>query len=137
MRLVTAVLSVMFGLSLAPTAHAERDTMTGFMSNLTGGALEAQFKRQTVSYASGEPAGTIIIDTSKRFLYYVLGGGKALRYGIGVGRDGFTWSGTERISRKAEWPRWTPPPEMIERDKYAAEWKDGMPGGPENPLGAR
>src|SRR4051812_10068849 len=107
MRLVTAVLGVVFGLSLAPIAHAERDTMTSFMSSLSGGALEAQFKRQTVSYDSGEPAGTIIIDTSKRFLYYVQTGGKALRYGIGVGRDGFTWSGTERISRKAEWPRWT------------------------------
>jgi len=137
MKLVAAVLGVVIGFSLAPVAHAEHDTMAGLTSSLTGGTFEAQFKRQTVSYDSAEPAGTIIIVTGKRFLYYVLGGGKALRYGIGVGRDGFTWSGIERISRKAEWPDWHPPPEMVERDENARKWKDGMPGGPDNPLGAR
>jgi lipoprotein-anchoring transpeptidase ErfK/SrfK len=96
--------------------------------------LPARFKRQTVNYATREAAGTIIIDTPNTYLYYVLGGGQAIRYGIGVGRDGFTWSGTQTITRKAEWPDWTPPPEMIARQPYLPRQ---MAGGPGNPLGAR
>jgi lipoprotein-anchoring transpeptidase ErfK/SrfK len=94
----------------------------------------ARFKRQIVNFPTREAAGTIIIDTPNTYLYYVLGGGQAIRYGIGVGRDGFTWSGVKTITRKAEWPDWTPPPEMIARQPYLPRQ---MAGGPGNPLGAR
>jgi len=96
--------------------------------------LPARFKRQIVEYRTNEAPGTIIIDTSNTYLYLVLGNGRAVRYGIGVGRDGFTWSGTQTISKKAEWPDWTPPPEMIARQPYLPRY---MAGGPGNPLGAR
>ncbi len=97
-------------------------------------ALPPQFRRTVIDYRSKEPAGTIIIDTPNTYLYLVLGNGKAMRYGIGVGREGFTWTGTERISRMAEWPDWNPPPEMIERQPYLPRF---MAGGESNPLGAR
>jgi lipoprotein-anchoring transpeptidase ErfK/SrfK len=96
--------------------------------------LPARFKRQVVSYATREAPGTIIIDTPNTYLYYVLGGGQAIRYGIGVGREGFTWSGVQSVTKKAEWPDWTPPPEMIARQPYLPRY---MAGGPGNPLGAR
>ena len=96
--------------------------------------LPARLRRQVVSYATREAAGTIVIDTPNTYLYYVLGGGQAIRYGIGVGRDGFTWSGTQSVTKKAEWPDWTPPPEMIARQPYLPRH---MAGGPGNPLGAR
>jgi lipoprotein-anchoring transpeptidase ErfK/SrfK len=96
--------------------------------------LSANLKRQLVDYATKEPAGTIIVDTANTYLYLVLGGGKALRYGVRVGRDGFTWTGTERVSRMKEWPDWFPPAEMIERQPYLPRI---MSGGPGNPLGAR
>ena len=94
----------------------------------------ARFERQTVDYRTNEAAGTIIIDTPNTYLYLVLGNGKALRYGIGVGREGFTWSGTQTITNKREWPDWTPPEEMIQRQPYLPRF---MAGGPGNPLGAR
>ena len=96
--------------------------------------LTPNLQRQAVSYATPVTAGTIIIDTANTYLYYVLGDGKAIRYGIGVGRDGFTWSGAQTISRMAEWPDWTPPQEMIERQPYLPRWTAGGKG---NPLGAR
>jgi lipoprotein-anchoring transpeptidase ErfK/SrfK len=96
--------------------------------------LPPQFRRTEVDYRSREPAGTIIIDTPNTYLYLVLGNGRALRYGIGVGREGFTWTGTERISKMAEWPDWNPPAEMIERQPYLPRF---MAGGEGNPLGAR
>jgi lipoprotein-anchoring transpeptidase ErfK/SrfK len=96
--------------------------------------LPARLKRQIVSYATREAPGTIVIDTPNTYLYFVMGGGQAIRYGIGVGRDGFTWSGVQSISKKAEWPDWTPPPEMIARQPYLPRQ---MAGGPGNPLGAR
>ena len=96
--------------------------------------LPANLKRQLVDFKTKEPAGTLIVDTPNTYLYLILGHGKALRYGIGVGREGFTWSGTERISRMKEWPDWFPPPEMIERQPYLPRM---MAGGPGNPLGAR
>jgi lipoprotein-anchoring transpeptidase ErfK/SrfK len=96
--------------------------------------LPPQFRRRLVDYRTIEPAGTIIIDTPNTYLYLMLGNGKAIRYGIGVGREGFTWSGTERISRVAEWPDWNPPVEMIERQPYLPRF---MAGGEGNPLGAR
>lgn len=96
--------------------------------------LPPQFKRQLVDFTTKEPTGTIIIDTGNTYLYFILGNGQAIRYGIGVGREGFTWSGTERISRMAEWPDWYPPQEMIERQPYLPRF---MAGGESNPLGAR
>ncbi|MGV7216874.1 L,D-transpeptidase [Bradyrhizobium sp. UFLA05-112] len=96
--------------------------------------MPARFRRQVVAYATREAPGTIIIDTPNTYLYYVLGNGQAVRYGIGVGRDGFTWSGTQSVTKKAEWPDWTPPPEMIARQPYLPRH---MAGGPGNPLGAR
>jgi lipoprotein-anchoring transpeptidase ErfK/SrfK len=96
--------------------------------------LAPQFKRQVVPYQTKQPAGTIVIDTPSTFLYLVNGDGTAIRYGIGVGRDGFTWAGTEKITRMAEWPDWHPPSEMIERQPYLPRF---MAGGESNPLGAR
>lgn len=96
--------------------------------------LPANLKKQLVDYSTREPAGTLIVDTSNTYLYLVLGGSKALRYGIGVGREGFTWTGTERVSKMKEWPDWFPPTEMIERQPYLPRV---MAGGPGNPLGAR
>jgi len=96
--------------------------------------LSPAFRRQLVDYTTTEPAGTIIIDTPHTFLYLVLGHGKALRYGVGVGREGFTWSGTERITHMSQWPDWHPPKEMIERQPYLPRF---MAGGEGNPLGAR
>jgi lipoprotein-anchoring transpeptidase ErfK/SrfK len=96
--------------------------------------LPPQFRRQLVDFQTTEPAGTIVVDTPHTFLYLILGNGKALRYGIGVGREGFTWAGTERIQRKSEWPDWFPPKEMIERQPYLPRF---MAGGASNPLGAR
>jgi lipoprotein-anchoring transpeptidase ErfK/SrfK len=96
--------------------------------------LPAPLRRQMVAYDTNEPAGTIIIDTAHTFLYLTLGNGQALRYGIGVGREGFTWSGTQTITRKAEWPDWIPPAEMVARQPYLPRWVGGGPG---NPLGAR
>ena len=91
-------------------------------------------RRQIVDYPTNAAAGTVVIDTAQTYLYYVLGDGKAIRYGIGVGRDGFTWSGAQTVTRKAEWPDWTPPAEMIARQPYLPRW---MAGGEGNPLGAR
>ena len=97
-------------------------------------APEADLRRQIVNYRTQSGAGTIIIDTFHTYLYYVLGDGTAIRYGIGVGRDGFTWSGAQTVTRMAEWPDWTPPQEMIARQPYLPRW---MAGGEGNPLGAR
>ena len=99
--------------------------------------VDTDFVPRLVNYETDEPRGTIIVDPGNRFLYLVLGDGKAKRYGIGVGREGFGWSGTAFIKRKAKWPSWVPPKDMQTRDKEAAKWRDGMPGGPKNPLGAR
>ena len=96
--------------------------------------LDPEFQKQMVLYRTTEPPGTIIISTAERHLYVVQGHGRALRYGIGVGRDGFTWQGLLKISRKSEWPDWTPPPEMIARQPYLPRF---MAGGPGNPMGAR
>jgi lipoprotein-anchoring transpeptidase ErfK/SrfK len=94
----------------------------------------AHLKRQVVAYHGGEAPGTVIIDTPNTYLYLVIGHGRAIRYGIGVGRDGFRWSGVHSISKKAEWPDWTPPAEMIARQPYLPRF---MAGGATNPLGAR
>ena len=98
------------------------------------GVMPERLKRAVVALDTREPAGTIIIDTGNTQLYYVLGQGRAVRYGVGVGREGFTWAGTQTITRKAEWPDWHPPAEMIARQPYLPRF---MAGGPGNPLGAR
>jgi len=104
-------------------------------ANETGSAgLAANLRRQVVNYPTAVAPGTIIIDTAQTYLYYVLSDGKAIRYGIGVGRDGFAWSGSQAVTRKAEWPDWTPPQEMIARQPYLPRW---VAGGEGNPLGAR
>jgi lipoprotein-anchoring transpeptidase ErfK/SrfK len=94
----------------------------------------ARLRRQIVPYVTTEAPGTIVVDTPNTYLYFVLGGGKAIRYGIGVGREGFTWSGVKTIERKSEWPDWLPPAEMLQRQPYLPRF---MAGGPGNPLGAR
>lgn len=122
-----------------PSSSAAQETMDigdepGRISSEEVVIEDGPYKRQLVLFRSSEPVGTIVIHTSERFLYLVLGNGRALRYGIGVGRDGFQWSGLVKISRKAEWPDWTPPPEMIARQPYLPRF---MAGGPGNPMGAR
>lgn len=102
------------------------------------GQIEPQFLPQMVSYDSKYAPGTIVIDTNNRFLYLVMEGGKAKRYGVGVGKPGFEWAGTHTITRKAEWPSWHPPKEMIVREAAKGHYLPvSMEGGPENPLGAR
>jgi lipoprotein-anchoring transpeptidase ErfK/SrfK len=95
---------------------------------------DPRYRRQVIAYEGGEKPGTIIIDTPRRFLFLVQDGGRAVRYGIGVGRPGFTWAGVKEVSAKREWPDWTPPPEMLRR---RPDLPQHMAGGPENPLGAR
>ncbi len=97
-------------------------------------AVNPMFLRQTVDYQTRQPAGTLVVDTPHKFLFLVLGGGQALRYGIGTAREGFEWGGVHQISRKAEWPTWTPPAEMIARQPGIPHF---MAGGVDNPLGAR
>jgi lipoprotein-anchoring transpeptidase ErfK/SrfK len=99
-----------------------------------GNYARADLRRGVVDFRTNEAPGTIIVDTANTYLYFVLPGGKAIRYGIGVGREGFTWSGVKTVERKAEWPDWTPPPEMIERSPYLPRFTAGGEG---NPLGAR
>ena len=97
-------------------------------------ATPERLRRAVVAFGTSEAPGTIVIDTANTTLYYVLGQGRAIRYGVGVGREGFTWSGVQTVSRKAEWPDWHPPAEMIARQPYLPRF---MAGGPGNPLGAR
>lgn len=99
--------------------------------------IDPELLRQTVDYDGPHAPGTIVVDADARFLYHVRDGGRATRYGVGVGREGFAWSGRARIGRKAEWPTWTPPVTMIKRRPDLKEYAGGMPGGIDNPLGAR
>jgi len=126
----------LFPFITTPPAQSAQPSLQAAPSEDEGTVVEmpARFNRQVVSYATREAPGTVIIDTPNTYLYYVLGGGQAIRYGIGVGRDGFTWSGVQTITKKSEWPDWTPPPEMIARQPYLPRY---MAGGPGNPLGAR
>ena len=112
---------------LAPSASGDE-------SDGSASVLPERLRRTIVAYDSREAPGTVIIDTGNTALYYVLGQGRAIRYGVGVGREGFTWSGVQTISRKSEWPDWHPPAEMIARQPYLPRF---MAGGPGNPLGAR
>jgi len=104
----------------------------------TNRQLDPKYEAQVVAYETSEAPGTVIVDSENKFLYFILKDGMAIRYGVGVGREGFGWSGTVHVGAKSEeWPSWTPPPEMIERRPELVKYADGMPGGPDNPLGAR
>jgi lipoprotein-anchoring transpeptidase ErfK/SrfK len=131
-----------FGFDAGPGSRRRSDRAPSRSASLggegelpeVGPRLADHLQRRVVSYATAEAAGTVIIDTASTYLYLVLGSGQALRYGIGVGREGFTWSGRERVTRMAEWPDWRPPREMLERSPGLPDF---MPGGLDNPLGAR
>ena len=118
---------------VAPAWQQARAEPAGF-ANWSSHLADPRYERQVVAYRGNEKPGTIVIDTHERLLYLVAGDGKAIRYGIGVGRPGFAWSGVKEISMKREWPDWTPPDEMLRRRPDLPRY---MPGGPENPLGAR
>jgi lipoprotein-anchoring transpeptidase ErfK/SrfK len=123
---------------LAPDALAQRRSdggdQPGYEPTQDDERVDPKFQRTVVFYRTAEAPGTIIVHTNERFLYVVQPGGRALRYGIGVGREGFQWQGLLKITKKTEWPDWTPPEEMIARQPYLPRW---MAGGPGNPLGAR
>ena len=120
-----------------PSFYAARADGNRTLSAIDVAAFHPALLRNRVPFQTEEAPGTIVIDTKGPFLYLVEPDGMALRYGISVGKEGFGWTGEGRIARTARWPTWTPPPEMIARDPSLARWKEGMPGGPKNPLGAR
>jgi lipoprotein-anchoring transpeptidase ErfK/SrfK len=148
MRMTLAAIAVLAAFVAPIVATAQHGTpfelrnMTPTIQDAEPGAMPAAeekivpeaYRRQPVFYRSSEAPGTIVIDTSRRFLYLIQPNNTALRYGVGVGRDGFQWNGLLKITRKSEWPDWTPPPEMIERQPYLPRF---MAGGPGNPMGAR
>ena len=120
--------------AFAPGDAVTIDDSAGTEGGAGSYVLPERFRRTTVALDTNEAPGTIIIDTGNTALYYVIGPGRAIRYGVGVGREGFTWSGVQAITRKAEWPDWHPPAQMIARQPYLPRF---MAGGPGNPLGAR
>ena len=139
------LISMSVGIVLGLAANADRvgaqpgrtmaiDDQPGMVPDPREERLPAAYQRQAVFYRSNEAPGTIIVDTADRYLYLVQGNNRAIRYGIGVGREGFQWQGLLKVTRKAEWPDWTPPPEMIARQPYLPRF---MAGGPGNPMGAR
>ena len=143
MALRTRLLAALAGVATlfgAATALAQRPDMLdigdepGRVPTADEEQLPPEFQRQVVFYRTNEPPGTIVISSAERYLYLVLPNGRAMRYGIGVGRDGIHWSGLQKIPRKQEWPDWRPPPEMIQRQPYLPRF---MAGGPGNPMGAR
>ncbi len=120
-----------------PAVYAAREDGERTLAAIDVAAIHPELLRNRVSFATAEAPGTIVIDTRGPFLYFVEPEGMATRYGIAIGREGFGWTGTGVIARSARWPGWTPPPAMIKRDPSLAEWAGGMPGGMQNPLGAR
>lgn len=150
MRMLRPIVTAIVGLCLAATAvgateifdprtkkWVRYDPSRAMRYYQAHGSVPSDYKRQVVPFRTAEKPGTIIIDGNRHFLYLVLPDFKAIRYGIGVGREGFGWAGIVNVGRKKEWPTWTPPPEMVARDPKAAKYAGGMPGGPDNPLGAR
>ena len=126
-------------LAQAPAASMPKDMLQideqpGYVPPAEAERLGGSLERQVVFFRTNEAAGTVVVHTNERFLYVVAGNNRALRYGIGVGRDGFQWSGLVKVVRKQEWPDWRPPDEMIERQPYLPRF---MAGGPGNPMGAR
>ena len=135
------ILAMFAGLAISigsASAKKSSDQQPNYKTNWTSSQQSLQpdprFKMKQVSYNTTESPGTIVIETQKKYLYLVLGSGKALRYGVGVGREGFSWHGEELVTRKAEWPDWHPPKEMRQREPDLPDMVDGGPG---NPLGAR
>jgi lipoprotein-anchoring transpeptidase ErfK/SrfK len=120
-----------------PAVYAARSDGDRTLAAIDLAAIHPELLRNRVPFETTEPPGTIVIDTKGPFLYFVEPEGMATRYGVAIGREGFGWTGTGVIARTARWPRWTPPPEMIAREPHLAKWAGGMPGGPQNPLGAR
>jgi lipoprotein-anchoring transpeptidase ErfK/SrfK len=132
---MVAVLALPFDLSaVAARKELSIQDQPGYVPTPEEELLPAEYRPQPVYFRSNEPPGTIVVHTAERFLYVVQDDSRAIRYGIGVGREGFQWQGLLKISRKQEWPDWRPPPEMIERQPYLPRF---MAGGPGNPLGAR
>ena len=129
----TMAAGLLVPLAASQAQQPDRGDEPGLVAD-DGYELEPEWQKQLVYYRTTEPPGTIIVSTNERHLYLVQPGGRAIRYGIGVGREGFQWQGLLSITRKAEWPDWTPPPEMIQRQPYLPRF---MAGGPGNPLGAR
>jgi lipoprotein-anchoring transpeptidase ErfK/SrfK len=137
LRNLASTIIAVVGLTLSASSSFAQQPDVGDQPGLLADdsvELDPEYRKQVVYYRTSEAPGTIIIATAERHLYLVQGNGRALRYGIGVGREGFQWQGLLNISRKAEWPDWTPPPEMIARQPYLPRF---MAGGPGNPLGAR
>jgi lipoprotein-anchoring transpeptidase ErfK/SrfK len=133
-----SLLIALTGFLATPQAFAQAnrngDDQPGLIANADDEQLDPKWQKTVVFYRTTEAPGTIIVQSDQRYLYVVQPGGRALRYGIGVGRDGFRWQGLVKITQKKEWPDWTPPEEMIQRQPYLPRW---MAGGPGNPLGAR
>ncbi|WP_069307429.1 L,D-transpeptidase [Methylobrevis pamukkalensis] len=144
-KILTLAAGLLLAGSFAPAAHAATEKVRVY-DPAQGGfvyitrtvresrSMESPIKKELIAYNGPYREGTIIVNTAERRLYFVIGDGKAMKYGIGVGRPGFTWSGTHHVTRKAEWPGWTPPPRMRQRQP---DLPHHMPGGPDNPLGAR
>ena len=123
-----------FNPDLLPPAESEIDFP---IEPVNPRKIKKKFRRQPVAFDGPEEPGSVVVDPGNRFLYHVLAYGEAMRYGVGVGRAGFEWTGEAEIALKRRWPRWVPPREMIDRDPHARPWINGQPGGPDNPLGAR
>ncbi len=123
-----------FDPALLPPAESEIDFP---IEKVNLSIIAKRFRRQIVDFEGPEALGTIIVEPENRFLYYVIEHGQAIRYGVGVGRAGFAWSGNAIVGMKRRWPRWVPPRSMVDRDSNARRWINGQPGGPDNPLGAR
>lgn len=140
-----AAAAVMMFAGMFATAPAQANVLEDFFrqfsqpdAGYSGAGAPWQFRRQTVHFRTNERPGTVIIDTRSKFLFYILDGNRAIRYGVGVGREGFGWRGVVRVARKAEWPSWTPPKEMIARERRRGRIiPTHMKGGINNPLGAR
>ena len=126
-----------FGLGMQPVPQLGPSTEEFRVPPVDMSMIPREFHRQYVSHSGRAPVGSIVVDTAGRHLYLITERDRAIRYGIGVGREGFSWSGEARVGMKAKWPRWTPPPEMVAREPRLRPYADGMPGGPGNPLGAR
>jgi lipoprotein-anchoring transpeptidase ErfK/SrfK len=123
--------------SLPDQSYAPRPDGAHRIATVPTERVDPQYLRQVVAIRTEEAPGTIIIDTAARHLFFILDDRHAIRYGIGVGREGFDWQGVAEVRGVGRWPTWTPPPEMIARQPELARWADGQPGGPSNPLGAR
>jgi lipoprotein-anchoring transpeptidase ErfK/SrfK len=130
---ILALVAIAGSAAAQPGRSMPIEDQPGLVPNPRDEQLSAAYQRQAVFYRTNEPPGTIVVDTADRYLYLIQGNNRAIRYGIGVGREGFQWQGLLRVSRKSEWPDWTPPPEMIQRQPYLPRF---MAGGPGNPMGA-